>query len=82
MGAAPDRSEEPGQAPASTTPAWREDKVANLLTMSTQSHDQDPHPELPRCFTQKRAVVELVQGIAGQGRWPMWSRQPPTNPRP
>ena len=35
--------------------------------MSTQSHDQDPHPELPRCFTKKREVVELVQGIAGQG---------------
>ena len=61
------RSEEPGQGPGIHDPAWREDKVANLLTMSTQSHDQDPHPELPRCFTKKRAVVELVQGIAGQG---------------
>lgn len=35
--------------------------------MSTQSHDRDPHPELPRCFTEKKGVVELVQGIAGQG---------------
>jgi hypothetical protein len=61
------RREEPGQGPGVHDPAWREDKVANLLTMSTQSHDQDPHPELPRCFTQKRAVVELVQGITGQG---------------
>jgi hypothetical protein len=61
------RSEEPGQGPGIHDPAWREDKVANLLTMSTQSHDQDPHPELPRCFTKKREVVELVQGIAGQG---------------
>jgi len=61
------RSEQPSQGPGVHDPAWREDKVANLLTMSTQSHDQDPHPELPRCFTQRRAVVELVQGIAGQG---------------
>jgi hypothetical protein len=61
------RSEEPGQGPGVHDPAWREDKVANLLTMSTQSHDHDPHPELPRCFTHKTAVVELVQGIAGQG---------------
>jgi hypothetical protein len=61
------RSEEPGQGPGIHDPAWREDKVANLLTMSTQSHDQDPHPELPRCFTKKHEVVELVQGIAGQG---------------
>ncbi|MGE5756411.1 MAG: hypothetical protein ACM35G_12000, partial [Planctomycetaceae bacterium] len=37
------------------------------MTMSTQSHDHDPHPELPRCFTHKESVVELVQGIARQG---------------
>ena len=61
------RSEGPGQGPGIHDPAWREDKVANLLTMSTRGHDQDPHPELPRCFTKKREVVELVQGIAGQG---------------
>ena len=61
------RSEEPGQGPGVHDPAWREDKVANLLTMHTQIHDHDPHPELPRCFTKKREVVELVQGIAGQG---------------
>lgn len=61
------RSEEPGQGPGVHDPAWREDKVANFVTMSTASHDHDPHPELPRCFAQKRAVVKLVQGIAGQG---------------
>jgi hypothetical protein len=61
------RSDEPGQGPGVHDPAWREDKVANFVTMSTESHDQDPHPELPRCFAQKHAVVELVRGIAGQG---------------
>jgi hypothetical protein len=61
------RSQEPGQGPGVHDSCWREDKVASLLTMSTHSHDQDPHPELPRCFTQKRQVVELVQGITGQG---------------
>jgi hypothetical protein len=61
------RSEEPGQGPGVHDPAWREDKVANFVTMSTRSHDHDPHPELPRCFTHKKSVVELVQGIAGQG---------------
>jgi hypothetical protein len=61
------RSEEPGQGTGIHEPGWREDKIANLVTMSTQSHDQDPHPELPRCFTKKRSVVELVQGIVGQG---------------
>jgi hypothetical protein len=61
------RTEEPGQGAGVHAPAWREDKVANLVTMHTEVHEQDPHPELPKCFTQKREVVELVQGIAGQG---------------
>lgn len=61
------RSEEPGKGPGIHDPAWREDKVADLLTMSTPSHDHDPHPDLPRCFTQKHEVVELIQGISGQG---------------
>jgi hypothetical protein len=61
------RSEEPGRGPGAHDPAWREDKVADLMTMQTECHDTDPHPELPRCFTKKRQVVELVQGITGQG---------------
>ncbi len=61
------RSEEPGQGPGIHDSAWREDKVASFLTMRTESRDHDPHPELPRCFTKKREVVELVQGISGQG---------------
>ena len=55
------------QEPCVHDPAWREDKVADLVTMSTQSHYQYPHPELPQCFTQKSAFVELVQGITSQG---------------
>jgi hypothetical protein len=61
------RTEETGRGTGVFDPAWREDKIANLLTMHTEFHDQDPHPELPRCFTRKHEVVELVQGIAGQG---------------
>jgi hypothetical protein len=56
-----------GQGPGAHEVAWREDKVADLVTMSTCSHAQDPHPELPRCFTQKKGVVELVRGITSQG---------------
>lgn len=61
------RCEEPGHGPGVRAPAWREDKVANFVTMNTKCHDHDPHPELPRCLTHKESVVELVQGIAGQG---------------
>ena len=56
-----------GQGPGAHEVAWREDKVADLVTMSTRSHAEDPHPELPRCFTQKKGVVELVRGITSQG---------------
>jgi hypothetical protein len=56
-----------GQGRGIHDPAWREDKVADLVTMSTRSHAEDPHPALPRCFTHQKAVVELVQGIASQG---------------
>lgn len=66
-GRLPTRGEGPGRGPGAHNPAWREDKIAGLVTMSTECHDQDPHPELPRCFTKKRAVVELVPGVAGQG---------------
>lgn len=58
---------ETGRGPGAHDPAWREDKIANLVTMSTPSHDHDPHPELPECFTRKREVVALVQGVAGEG---------------
>ncbi len=61
------RTEGAGQGPGVSDPAWREDKVANLLTMHAPTHDQDPHPELPRCFTRRHEVVELVQGVTGQG---------------
>jgi hypothetical protein len=61
------RCEGPGRGPGAHDPAWREDKVANLVTMSTRCSEDDPHPELPRCFTKKRQVVDLIQGIAGQG---------------
>jgi hypothetical protein len=61
------RGDESGRGPGVFDPAWREDKVANLLTMHTDVHQQDPHPELPRCFTKKHEVVELVQGVSGQG---------------
>jgi hypothetical protein len=56
-----------GQGPGAHNAAWREDKVADLVTMSTRGHADDPHPELPRCFTRKKEVVELVQGITSQG---------------
>ena len=61
------RGDGSGRGPGAHDAAWREDKVANLVTMSTKCHQEDPHPELPRCFTKRREVVKLVQGVAGEG---------------
>lgn len=41
--------------------AWKETKNACLLTMSSTPAEQDPHPELPRCFGDRRHVEQLVR---------------------
>jgi hypothetical protein len=44
-------------------PAWKESKVACLLTFSSQPSEVDPHPELPGCFADQDAVGKLVREI-------------------
>lgn len=46
---------------------WKEDKVASLVTMTGTTFDQDPHPDLPTCFTDKKGVAKLVKGLTSQG---------------
>ena len=46
---------------------WKEDKVACLVTMTGAAFDHDPHPDLPRCFTDKKSVAKLVKGLTSQG---------------
>lgn len=41
--------------------AWKETKNGCLMTMSSVSSPQDPHPELPTCFGQRAYVEQLVQ---------------------
>jgi hypothetical protein len=43
--------------------AWKETKNACLLTMSSTTSEQDPHPELPACFTDRKHVEKLVREI-------------------
>ena len=43
--------------------AWKETKNACLMTMSSSPSAEDPHPELPACFADRRSVEELVQAI-------------------
>jgi hypothetical protein len=43
--------------------AWKETKNACLLTMSSSTWAEDPHPELPACFVNRRYVEKLVQEV-------------------
>lgn len=42
-------------------PAWKESKNACLLTMSSETFAEDPHPQLPTCFQQQAYVEKLVR---------------------
>ena len=43
--------------------AWKETKNACLLTMSSVPSVDDPHPQLPTCFTDRGYVEKLVREI-------------------
>jgi hypothetical protein len=43
--------------------AWKETKNACLLTMSSSVSQEDPHPQLPACFTDRDHVEKLVREI-------------------
>lgn len=43
--------------------AWKETKIANLTSLSSQPSEVDPHPELPGCFGDKTSVGKLVREI-------------------
>jgi len=76
---APDHAEPPGLAVVATDGgrimtraeggrgvhdcAWKETKNACLMTMSSSVSEDDPHPELPACFTNRTYVEKLVREI-------------------
>jgi hypothetical protein len=48
-------------------PQWREDKVACLVTLESETHDADPQPEPPECFLDRTRVARLTQcPVAGE----------------
>lgn len=46
-------------------PAWRESKNALFLRMNSESHGDDPCPELPDFLQNRRAVRQLVHELNG-----------------
>lgn len=53
----------PGQGMGVHGQAWKEDKVACLLTMKGATFSVDPHPEPPKCFLDAPKVDEMVRAI-------------------
>ncbi len=47
-------------------PHWKEDKIACLVTLQSDTFATDPHPQLPECFLDQPRVHRLVQEISKQ----------------
>jgi hypothetical protein len=43
--------------------AWKETKIACLMTMSSTPAEHDPHPDLPACFQDRDYVEQLVREV-------------------
>lgn len=65
------RTREVGCGPGVHQPQNKEDKIACLVSLHSQVHQQDPQPEPPPSFVQPRRVQRLVQQMrGGAGEWP------------
>lgn len=55
----------PDQSPGVHEKQWKESKVGVLWRMTGETFDEDPHPELPRCFQDRERVPQLMREIHG-----------------
>lgn len=44
-------------------PHWRETKNAGFFRMASESHQGDPHSELPSCFSTRKNMSKLLAGL-------------------
>lgn len=44
-------------------PHWRETKNAVFMRMTGVAFDEDPHPELPECFRDRKYMKNLLSGV-------------------
>lgn len=61
---------EPGVGPGVQQPQAKEDKIAFLLSMSSEVHTEDPQPEPPPTFRDHPRVARLVRQIKAQSAPP------------
>ena len=59
--------------------AWKETKNACLQTMSSSTSQEDPHPQLPTCFSDRTYVEKIVREIHASttGPTPTGEEPPP-----
>jgi hypothetical protein len=63
----------PGDGPGIHEHGWKEDKVACLYTLDGPAFDEDPHPQPPRAFADRKRVDELARDTHSQrGTSPEW----------
>jgi hypothetical protein len=60
------RTREAGAGPGVHGKQNKEDKVACLVSLHSETHPHDPQPEPPKSFLEPRRVQRLVQAMKGQ----------------
>lgn len=53
----------PGQGVGVHDPHWRENKNAGFFRMHGQRYAEDPCPDLPQCFTDRKRLASLLAGL-------------------
>lgn len=57
------QTRDPGRGPGVHDPHWRENKNAGFYRMQGDHFEDDPHPELPSCFSSKKQMQSLLSGL-------------------
>jgi hypothetical protein len=70
-----------GSGPGVHDAHWRETKNALFLRMKSDSFADDPHPELPACYADRKRMKSLLSGVgeadaAGVEETPVAAKQP------
>ena len=77
------RTRAAASGPGVHQPQSKEDKVACLVSLHSDRHEQDPQPEPPPAFTQPRRVQRLVRQMKGlPGEHPAETAGPGGAPEP
>jgi len=53
-----------GQGPGVHDHRWRETKNATFERLTSQTYDEDPHPDLPECFLDPDHVAKLAESAS------------------